>query len=70
MVYGFGDRLKGAIKKKNINYVQLSKRTGIDRKTIMNYCNNQSSPTGCAYLMRLCRELNVSADYLLGLKEE
>jgi len=63
----FADKLKGAWLRSGLTAEQLANKVGVERKSIYNYCNGYSSPNSVT-LMWLCRALDVSADYLLGLK--
>jgi transcriptional regulator with XRE-family HTH domain len=63
-----GDRLKNAREKKNLTQVYVSKRTGINNKTISNYENNVSSPD--PETLKIFTEVyETSADYLIGRTE-
>lgn len=67
LIYGFWDRLDQACYDSNISKLELSKRIGCDRKTL--YEGSGATPNPM-YLARICVQLNVSADYLLGISEE
>lgn len=63
-----GDRLKNAREKKNLTQVYVSKKTGINNKTISNYENNISSPD--PETLKIFAEVyETSADYLIGRTE-
>lgn len=66
---GFADRLRDEMYDKNITQVELSERIGMERKSIGKYVNGESTPN-CLFLARICKYLDVSADYLLfgGMK--
>jgi hypothetical protein len=60
VVFGFWDRLESEIYKQNRSKAEIARKCHFDRK-ILSYCGNMSLP----YFARICKELNVSADYLL-----
>ena len=61
---GFADRLSKSMKTKNINYTKLAEMIGMERKTVSMWVNGYSMPNSLI-LARMCKVLNVSADYLL-----
>lgn len=63
------DKLKQARKDKGLSQTQLAKKMEIDRKTIGNWENDLGFPNA-QKLKRICEILDVSADYLLGIKNE
>lgn len=65
----FSTRLTEAMKKRRVEQRHLIRSGAISKGLIYNYLNRHTMPTGYI-LQRLCSSLNVSADYLLGLKEE
>lgn len=64
-----GERLKLAMKRRGINQAKLAEETLVSPSTISHYMKGKR---GIYYetLVAICKALNVSADYLLGLKEE
>ena len=64
-----GERLKKAMKKRGMNGAQLADATYVAPATISHYIKGKR---GIYYerLVAICKALNVSSDYLLGLKEE
>lgn len=68
-IYGFWDRLDKEIKEKNITKSELSRRVGCSKKTLYRTSMEEATPNGL-YLAKICVQLNVSADYLLGLKSD
>jgi transcriptional regulator with XRE-family HTH domain len=48
---------------------QLANAAKLSASVVCNIENERNSPTAYT-IVRLCKALNVSADYLLGLKEE
>lgn len=61
---GFADRLSKSMKTKNINNTKLAEKIGMERKTVSMWVNGYSMPNSLI-LARMCKVLNVSADYLL-----
>jgi transcriptional regulator with XRE-family HTH domain len=55
----------------NCNNSQLDfiERTGYAQSTVSAWCNGVRMPNSFA-LLNICQEFNVSADWLLGLKED
>lgn len=64
---GFAKRLIFAMRYRKITPTELSRRTGISRPAISHYTHGYRAPEA-AYLVRICKALDVSADALLGLK--
>lgn len=64
----FGSRLEEAIKNKGMTKKQLSRKLGLDDGTVCAYTTDRILPS-ILVLRDLCRILDVSADYLLELKE-
>jgi len=63
----FGERLKNIRKSKKITQQQLSKALGVGQSTIANYENNTRFPMENT-LIELAAYLEVSLDYLMGIK--
>lgn len=66
--YSFGDRLKRALGMRNITQVGLAEITGISKTHINRYIQDEYEPN-CTSLRLICNALEISADWLLGLKE-
>jgi len=64
----FCDRLKCAMKLRNFSSADLANRLFITRSTVSGYRTGARLPN-CFILRRIAQELDVSADYLLGLDE-
>jgi transcriptional regulator with XRE-family HTH domain len=60
-----GDSLRNARETKNLTQREVSKKTGINNKTISNYENDVSSPDPIA-LKTFADVYETSVDYLLG----
>jgi len=63
-----GDRLRDARDQRGLSQAELSERCAIGEKGIWRYENGQGDPSA-DILGRIARELDVSADYLLGLAD-
>ena len=59
-IFDFWLRLDDVIRSQGRQKKEVAQKCGFDRKLLSNY-NNLS----VAYLILLCKELNISADYLL-----
>ncbi|MBQ3405028.1 MAG: helix-turn-helix transcriptional regulator [Oscillospiraceae bacterium] len=64
----FSNRLREIMNTRGENQKTLASKTGVQRQTISLYLNGQSKPDSDR-LAALCRALDVSADYLLGLSD-
>ena len=60
-------RLKRALTAKNISQRELGRRIGATQASVSHYVNGRQLP-GATTLFKICSELDVSADWLLGLK--
>ena len=65
----FGERLNMVLYERKLSQADLDKRTGIGRANISRYVCNKQMPTVDS-LIAICKTLNVSADWLLGLRKE
>lgn len=66
-ISGFGERLGKAIAEKGLTDSEVSKRVGLQHGAVCSYINYHKMPT-CKTLARLSQVLDVSTDYLLGIK--
>lgn len=64
----FCKRLKGLRAEKGITLIQLSQQTGISKSALSNYELGVQIPSAQVIVI-LSKFFNVSADYLLGLKD-
>lgn len=64
----FYEKLNNELEKRNLNLNQLSKETGIAQPTTSRW--KHGGLPGADALIKICKYLNVSADYLLDLDEE
>ena len=62
----FSERLKQLLKDLNITQVALAKKIGMSQGIVNNYCTGKREPS-LDVLVLICKALNESADYLLGL---
>ena len=67
-IEGFENRLLKAINDKGMTNSQVCAITGITWNSMNCYINEKQMPS-CLNLVRLANVLDVSTDYLLGLKE-
>jgi transcriptional regulator with XRE-family HTH domain len=65
LIFGFWDRFDEACKQSGMTKAEISRRMGVDRKTLYNPHDSRSMNSG--YLAKFCGVTGVSADYLLGL---
>lgn len=63
----FYEKLKKELEKKHTNLNQLAKTAGINQSATSRYKNGGMPNTDA--LIKICKYLNVSADYLLDLDE-
>ena len=64
----FVERLREAMTEKSISQEKLGEMVGLSRQGINSYCNGHREPS-FEILIKICKALDVSSDYLLGLKE-
>ena len=67
-VEGFVEKIHEAWYNSGLTQEQIADLVGTGRQSINNYLSGWSVPNATV-LARMCSALNVSADYLLGLKE-
>lgn len=63
-----GDRIREIRERRGMSQTELGTRCGIGEKGIWRYENGQGDPSA-DILARIARELDSSADYLLGLSD-
>ena len=61
-------RLCEEIRQSGMTTAELAKRVGVSPEMITQYCTTKKLPRLDTFV-RLCRALDVSADYLLGLRD-
>lgn len=64
----FGEKLKQARKRKKLTQEALGRQLGITKFSVRDYERNKSKPK-YDNLLAICKLLEVSADYLMGLDE-
>lgn len=62
------DRLREEIKHSKLSTVEIAARVGISPEMVTQYCTTKKLPS-LETFAALCKVLDVSADYILGLKE-
>ena len=65
----FSKTLSYEIEKQNININDLAKNIGITPQTVRRYMKGETAPLGTG-LVLISDYLNVTTDYLLGLKDK
>lgn len=66
-VDGLRDRLEDAIFSSGMDINEISRKSGVSRALLWAYRFDGKQPS-CYSLMRLAKTLNVSTDWLLGIK--
>ena len=71
MEYGelFGKRLSEVLKQSNLTQKQIAQKLGISEGNITNWKKGDNLPS-VEVLYRLCKILDESSDFLLGLKDD
>jgi len=69
MKAGFSDRLKQSLDNRQLSQRQFATIIGTTEQSICRYVNGIRIPN-VDVLYRMCKALDVSADYLLGLSDE
>lgn len=64
----FSERLSEAMQERDISQYRLAALTGIPQSTISRYLGGKREISIC-YLVPICKALEVSSDYLLGLSD-
>ena len=64
----FKDRLTEALKENNMSQKALAKKIFMSQTIVNNYCTGKREPS-LDVLIAICKELNVTSDYLLGLTD-
>jgi DNA-binding transcriptional regulator LsrR (DeoR family) len=68
-VTGFAERLNGTLQAQGMSQSQLAARLGISRSTLTGWLRYGKLPDGIL-LARVCDELGISADWLLGIQAQ
>lgn len=64
-----GERIAHALEMRGMTQKELANKTRLTEVTISRYINNQRVPKA-THVKTLCKALCVSADWLLGVKED
>lgn len=64
----FAERLTEELKIAGLTQAVFASKIGVSQKSVSRWCNGQREPS-FDMLLAICRELDVSADYILGLEE-
>ena len=64
----FKERLNEALNENNLSQNALAQKISMSQGVVNNYCTGKREPS-LEVLVSICKELNVSADYLLGLTD-
>ena len=64
----FSNRLKQSLIDNNLSQKDLAEKIGMSKNIVSDYCNNKKLPS-IPVLIAICKTLNESADYLLGLDD-
>ena len=64
----FGDNLRTLIEERDITQKELAEILKTSRSNICNYESDRNKPSADLIII-ICQTLNISADWLLGLKE-
>ena len=64
----FAEKLKESIENNKITMYRLAKDLNLNKQTVINWTTGITEPKA-SDIKKLCIYLDVSADYLLGLKE-
>lgn len=64
----FQEKLVRELEIQKITPYKLAKDTGLTKQSISNYINGKQQPTIDKFVI-ICKYLDVSADYLLGLTD-
>ena len=62
------ERLREEIKASGLTTVEIARRVGISPEMVTQYMTTKKPPKLDTFA-RLCKELDLSADYILGLKD-
>lgn len=64
----FTERLNSELKAQRVTKYALAKNCGLSKQTVCNWCDGVSEPKA-TQIVKICKFLDVSADYLLGLED-
>ena len=64
----FGERLSDLLQEHNLTQEQFANKLGMTRQTLSDYINNPLKDLSFSFVRKMAIELDVSIDYLAGLK--
>lgn len=64
----FRNRLRDEIKQNGMTVKAIAEKVGISPEMVTQYCTTKKLPSLDTFV-RICKALDVSADYILGLDE-
>ena len=64
----FKIRLKQALIENHLTQIELAQRISMSQSVVNNYCSGKREPS-LDVLILICKELKISADYLLGITD-
>ncbi|MCL2061545.1 MAG: helix-turn-helix domain-containing protein [Firmicutes bacterium] len=64
----FSERLREVLQGSGISQIELARKINMSQQIINGYCTGKREPT-LNVLCLICKTLNESSDYLLGLSE-
>ena len=64
----FAKRLNEVLRENNMSQNALAKKINMSQSVVNNYCTGKREPT-LDGLVLICKVLNVSSNYLLGLED-
>lgn len=62
------ERLKNELKNSNLTTIEISKKVGVSPEMITQYMTTKKLPKLDTFAI-ICKELDLSADYILGLTD-
>lgn len=65
----FKDRLNEALKENCLSQNSFAQKISMSQGVVNNYCTGKREPS-LDVLISICKTLNVSADYLLGIQDD
>ena len=65
----FAELLREVLEKRKMSQSELARQIHVVHQVVNGYCNGNKQPS-LDSLREICKVLDVSADYLLGLKDE
>lgn len=64
----FNERLRESLKINKMSQIELAKKINMSQGIVNNYCTGKREPS-LDVLISICKVLDETADYLLGLEE-